>query len=453
MIIDDSLFKSSGDRHHFFPYNERSKKILVFGGSSLVPLSLKRNVSYMLIGNLIYALSQWGIIMVLAKLGSPKMVGGFTLGLAVTAPIILIFDLQLRSVLATDTKEEFSFRHYLALKGVNSFLAILVLGIVIIIGGYKGKAAFVIFLVGVAKLIESVIELHYGLFQKQERMDIIAKSLIIRGCTSLFIIALLITITNSLLIGVAGFCLSWLCLLFILEVPKAKRMAASQSSPLKLVSVKKLFLTSFPLGLVMMMMSLYTNIPRYAIEHVIGTEAVGYYSALFYIVTAGNLVINAIGQTISPRLANYFTKEEYIPFSKLLTKFVCFGFIYGSAGVLLTLLIGKQVLGIIYTQEYVQFQKLFVLLMIAGTLMYAGSFFGFALTAMRKFSIQPILSILWVISTILLSFLLIPSYGLTGAAIVTIITTAIQLFTLALAVMWYLHQAKKQHQLTAYASN
>nr|WP_268876001.1 oligosaccharide flippase family protein [Neobacillus soli] len=423
------------------------------GVRSLVPLSLKRNVSYMLIGNLIYALSQWGIIMVLAKLGSPKMVGGFTLGLAVTAPIILIFDLQLRSVLATDIKEEFTFRNYLTLKGINSFIALFVLGIVVLIGGYTGQTALVIFLVGLAKLIESVIELHYGLFQKHERMDMIAKSLVIRGCISLFIIAVLITFTSNLLIAVTGFAISWLCLLIILEVPKAKRMVALSPSTLNLHSVKRLFLTSFPLGLVMMMISLYTNIPRYVIEHMIGTEAVGYFSALFYIVTAGNLVINAIGQTISPRLASYFGQEEYTKFSKLLMKFVLFGFIYGLIGIILTLVIGKQVLGIIYTKDYIQYHQLFVFLMIAGTLMYAGSFFGIALTAMRKFSIQPILSIIWVISTIVLSILLIPAYGLTGAAVVTIITTAIQLLTLAITVTWYLSQAKKHHRLSIQTSN
>jgi O-antigen/teichoic acid export membrane protein len=397
----------------------------------------------MLIGNLIYTLSQWGMIMVLAKFGSPNMVGGFTLGLAVTAPIILIFDLQLRSVLATDTKNEYSFQHYLTLKGVSSFIALVVLGMVILIGGYKGQAAFVILLVGIAKLAESIIELHYGLFQKHERMDMIAKSLVIRGVTSLVIIAILITLTDSLVIAVSGYALSWVVLLVMTEGPKAKRLAAETTSSIKLHSIKMIFLTSFPLGVVMMMISLYTNIPRYVIERVSGTDAVGYFSALFYIVTAGNLVINAVGQTISPRLANYFSQEAYAQFSMLLIKFVSFGFMYGLFGVLLTVVIGKPVLGIIYTQDYVQYHQLFVLLMIAGTLMYAGSFLGFALTAMRKFSIQPILSSIWVMATLILSIQIIPSYGLTGAAVVAIITTAIQLLTLAITVIWYLSQAKK----------
>jgi O-antigen/teichoic acid export membrane protein len=424
----------------------------IVGVHSTGPLSLKKNVLNMLIGNLIYSLSQWGIIMVLAKLGSPKMVGGFTLGLAVTAPIILIFDLQLRSVIATDSKNEFSFRDYLTLKSFTSFIALLVLISVIIAGSYRGQTAFVIFLVGIAKLVESMIELHYGLYQKHERMDMIAKSLFIRGIGSLLIIAILISFAHNLLIATAGFALSWLLILLIREMPKAKRMQSGLSSPLKLKAVKKLFLTSLPLGLVMMMISLYTNIPRYVIQHVIGTEAVGYFSALFYIVTAGNLVISAVGQTISPRLATHYSNKEYSYFSNLLSKFILFGFIYGLFGTLLTFLIGKQVLGIIYTHDYMKYHILFILLMIAGTFMYAGSFLGFALTAMRKFSIQPILSTIWVISTIVLSVVLIPAFGLTGAAVVAIISTAIQSLTLAGAVIWYLSKAKKSPGLSSIQS-
>jgi O-antigen/teichoic acid export membrane protein len=407
----------------------------------------------MLMGNLVYTLSQWGIIMVLAKLGSPAIVGGFTLGLAVTAPITLIFDLQLRSVLATDVKNEFSFRQYLTLKVISSLIALIVLGSVIILGGYNGQAAMVIFILGVAKIIESVIELHYGLYQKFERMDMIAQSLIIRGISSLFIIAILITMTNSLVIAVLGFALTWIMLFFIIEVPKVKQMAKIELSSTINQPIRKLLFTSLPLGIVMMMISLYTNIPRYVIEHTIGMEAVGYFSAIFYIVTAGNLVVNAVGQTISPRLAHFYSNEEYSKFTKLLIKFILLGFSYGILGIILTLIMGKQVLGIVYTKDFVHYHDLFVLLMISGMFMYAGSFLGFALTAMRKFSIQPFLSIIWVISTIILSMIMIPSQGLMGAAYVTIITTAIQQLTLAIAVMWYVFSAKKSRRFLVNLPN
>jgi O-antigen/teichoic acid export membrane protein len=414
-----------------------------YGVSTLVPVSLKRNVSYMLMGNLMYALSQWGIIMVLAKLGSPTMVGLYTLGLAVTAPIILIFDLQLRSVLATDTLNEYYFHDYFALKGMGSFISLMVLGMVIFIGGYKGEIAFIILLIGLTKLIESIIDLHYGLFQKMEKMEIIAKSLVTRGLASLFIIVILITITSSLLMAVIGYMITWVVLLIAVDVPKAKQLGATYSSAINLKVIKKLFITSFPLGLVMMMISLNGNFPRYVIEEVVGIEAVGYFSAIFYIIVAGNLVINAIAQAISPRLSLYYSQQDYAKFTYLLTKFILIGFLYGFVCLILSIIFGKLFLGILYTHEYVQYYKLFILLVIAGAIAYGGAFLGIALTAMRKFTIQPILSIFWVLSTVVLSIWIIPKHGLIGAGVVAIVTAVVQLFTQAITVISYLVKVKK----------
>jgi O-antigen/teichoic acid export membrane protein len=421
------------------------------GLKSIVPLSLKRNASFMLVGNIAYAFSQWGIIMVLAKLGSAKMVGEFTLALAVTAPLIFIFDLQLRSVIATDTKNEFSFRQYLSLKVISSLLVLLLLGAIVTVGSFQGPTALVIFLIGVAKLIESIIELYYGLFQKNERMDLIAKSLMLRGILSLLIISILVITTNSLVIAVMGFALTWLILFIFVERPKAKRLISPNDSEKQ--SIKSLFLTSLPLGIVIMMISLYTNIPRYVIEHTISTEAVGYYSALFYIITAGNLVINAIGQTISPRLALYFSEQDYSKFTKLVVTFVFLGGIYGFVGTILAIFIGKFVLGLVYTQDYTGYHQVFVLLMISGMVMYASSFLGYALTAMRKFKIQPFLALGWVISALVLSYLLIPKFGLSGAAYVAILTSAIQLISQAITVWWYILKAKKIHNPTSYLAS
>ena len=47
----------------------------------------------------------------------------------------------------------------------------------------------------------------------------------------------------------------------------------------------------------MMLSSLTTNIPRYFIEHYAGLEQLAYFSALIYILFAGNIVINALGQS------------------------------------------------------------------------------------------------------------------------------------------------------------
>ena len=60
--------------------------------------SLRLNASWTFGGNLVYAACQWGMLVALAKFGSPELVGRFALALAVTAPVYMLTNLQLRAV-------------------------------------------------------------------------------------------------------------------------------------------------------------------------------------------------------------------------------------------------------------------------------------------------------------------------------------------------------------------
>ncbi len=91
-------------------------------------LSLKTNFSWTLAGNVIYAGCQWGMLVILAKLGSPEMVGRFALGLAITAPVIMFTNLQLRSIQATDARGEYLFGNYFGLRLFATAIALLIIG-------------------------------------------------------------------------------------------------------------------------------------------------------------------------------------------------------------------------------------------------------------------------------------------------------------------------------------
>src|SRR5450759_4705386 len=72
-------------------------------------LSLRRNFGWTVAGNVIYAGCQWGVLIVIAKSGTPAMVGQFALALAVTAPIMILANQGLRALQATDAQRHFTF--------------------------------------------------------------------------------------------------------------------------------------------------------------------------------------------------------------------------------------------------------------------------------------------------------------------------------------------------------
>src|SRR5262249_33512279 len=97
-------------------------------GVGLRQASLRANFSWSFCGNVVYAACQWGMLIVLAKLASPESVGRFALGLAVTAPVVMLSNLQLRGVLATDARQEHPYTDYLTLRLFTTSGALAVVG-------------------------------------------------------------------------------------------------------------------------------------------------------------------------------------------------------------------------------------------------------------------------------------------------------------------------------------
>ena len=147
----------------------------------LKPLTLYRNFSWTFLGNFVYAACQWGILIVLAKLGSPEMVGQFTLGLAVTAPVIMFTNLNLRAVQVTDTSHQYLFGDYLGLRLISIGLALVSIVGITLAAGYNWQVSSIILVIGFAKALESIGDVFYGLLQQYERMDRIAVSMMIKG--------------------------------------------------------------------------------------------------------------------------------------------------------------------------------------------------------------------------------------------------------------------------------
>ncbi|MDZ4874013.1 MAG: hypothetical protein CLLPBCKN_003409 [Chroococcidiopsis cubana SAG 39.79] len=89
--------------------------------------TLRQNFSWTFVGNVVYAACQWGMLVMLAKLGSPEILGQFTLGFALTAPVIMFTNLQLRTIQATDAKQQYYFGDYLGLRLLATGLALLII--------------------------------------------------------------------------------------------------------------------------------------------------------------------------------------------------------------------------------------------------------------------------------------------------------------------------------------
>lgn len=381
--------------------------------------SLRLNFSWTVAGNVVYGGTQWGILVLLARLGNPEAVGQFSLGLAVAAPIMLFASLSLRAVQATDTRTQFQFRDYAGLRIFMTVMAVcIILGVSAAL--YRGETALTIAAFALSKGIESLSDVVYGLWQQQERMDLVAKSLMFRGGLALIAAAVCFAVFHSVWITVCGVAAAWAVVLVAFDLRQAVTVAATlQQSVVPRFSralMRQMVWLSLPLGVVTMMLSVSSNIPRYLISNMRGVRELGIFSALGYILIAGSLIVNALGQSATPRLALYSSQGKMREFWSLSNRLILIGMALGVSGVLAALVVGRQVLTILYGHEYAQNNSLFLWLMIAAAFSYMASFAGYSLTAARHFRVQMPLFGFVTILTFAVSFVMVGAQGAVGAA-------------------------------------
>jgi O-antigen/teichoic acid export membrane protein len=379
------------------------------------------------------------MLVILAKLGSPEMVGQFALGLAITAPIIIFANLSLRAVQATDAKQAYHFGDYLGLRVVTSFLALVLISGIGWVAGYRQETAWIIFFIGLAKAVEAISDVFYGLFQQHERMDRIAWSMMMKGLLSLVALAIGVYVTNSVLGGVVGLTLMWIVILvgydvrngfWIFETRDALREQGRRAAELRpqwdISVMHSLIWLTMPLGVATMLVSLNANIPRYFIERYWGQRELGLFTAMAYLTVAGGTVVNALGQSAAPRLARFYATGNRSAFSKLLLKLVMIGALLGGISLLVVLFGGRPILTILYKAEYTIHIDVFIWLTIAAAVSYVGSFLGYGMTASRYFRVQPAIFALSVALSCICCFLLVPRFGLLGAAWTILLTSCFQ---------------------------
>src|SRR5215469_13833407 len=119
-------------------------------------LTFRSNFAWMFSGNVIFAICQWGMVVALAKLGSSYMLGQFSLGLAIATPVLMLTNLNLRAVQATDATHSYTFQEYLQLRLIMTIAALVVIGGLVWNGRYGQSTSVVILGVATAKGIETL---------------------------------------------------------------------------------------------------------------------------------------------------------------------------------------------------------------------------------------------------------------------------------------------------------
>lgn len=386
--------------------------------------SLLNKAKWLLSGNILFAFSQWLMLIMFSHFSNPIQLGYYSYALALTAPIFMLSNLQLRPLVVADLNLErkFSFSEYFSLRLLTILFAIIVS--LFFVDWKNNLALSIVLAVVLIKASESVSDIIYAYYNANKKTKFISRSLTFKSVLVILLSFCVLYLTHNIVYSLIATLIGYLFVLGLLDI----RQNINHLSEINFFDkkLKKIVKIGLPLGISVMLVSLQTNIPRYFLEHYSNVELVGVYTILYYFIVIGGIVINSVCQYLSPNFSEFYRDLRIEELKGIIKNAFFIALSLGVSGLVISLFLNDFIIKIIYGKDYLAYAYLLPYIMIAGIFTYLSVVNGYLLTSLKLLKIQMPVFLILVCLTVIYSYLLIPVYGLTGAIYTTILSAVSQ---------------------------
>lgn len=406
---------------------------------SLKALSLRKNFLWTFSSTLVYGFVQWCIVIIIARYGSPELVGQFSLATGMVLPVFAFLNFHLRVVYVTSPQRNALFGDYLWLRVCTTVLALLLILIMSFLFGYENDLLFVAVAYGVVRGAEALSDILFAPAQKGERMNFMALSIILRSLVSLLIVFCTIKFSGRLVPAIFLMAAWELCVAIFLDYRIARVFSEIRFS-VQADRLKRIIKKSYPLGIAMGLTILIGTIPRFIVDHYLGIKEVGYFGAIQYFYVASGMVITAINSASIPRLSKYYVDGKLALFYSLLRKLFIFGFVFGVAGIVFFSVFGRFILEFFYAGDYGLYSRELVIIIVAASIQYLVAIAASGILAMNRFWNMVFVLLVGMVSILFLGIVFVAQYSMMGAVYSMLVSSVLQL----LIVLYFLYIGKTE---------
>lgn len=371
------------------------------------------SLSWTLVGEVLFAAGQFGMLIAMSHLGSSEALGRYALGLAIATPLFIITSLHLRPTYVVNEDKRFAFGHYFALRLLGAIMAVALAAIWSAAAGHEPQTFWMVVLVSATRFSELISDICHAAAGRAERLRRVGIARATRG------VLLLVATAGGLWIGwqphlaVGLGAVVGLVVTLVYDVPTAAALVSVRPifAPRELW---KLAGVASWVGLAGGLLGLTMNTPAYLLEADSGVEAIAPYAAVISVVFVSGVLNAAIGSAAVPRLARLFDADRPA-FVRLLRRIVALVAAAGVSIMLGCMLVGDTYLAVAYGAQYAHLQQHLVA---AGGIVLASGIANMlsqTLVAMRYFKLQFAINAATFVLGGTLGLALIPGAGLEGA--------------------------------------
>lgn len=394
-------------------------------------LNILNRAKWLLGGNLIFSLSQWLIMIMIARLASKENLGQYALALAIVLPIYALTNLQLRPLFILDDNgnRKYNYSNFYYLRLLSSFIGIL---ICIIFGFYYNEILLILLIVAGIKFLESLSDIIYAFYNSKDKTYLISKSLLLKGMGGVLACFLGLTYFNfnwAIFFILLNYFLIWYFLdnKFILKTKEISQKKLNF----------KILNQAIPMGVTLGLVTLQSSIPRIFLNNYESTELVGILSVLSYFVVIGSIFINSICQYLSPKIVKFWI-NDIKGFIKNYIFMQVISLLFGFFVLFFCYFFGNIILNLVYGEKFIEYEKELNLIMFSGIFLYLSTVNGFTLTSIGYIGKQVYIFGFIVLTTLLSSYILIPRLGMDGAIYSMVIAYFTQFIVTSLVIIYKL---------------
>jgi len=406
--------------------------------------SLSADFSWTFVGNVVYAAGQFAMLMLLTKLLRPEFVGQYALGLALIYPLMMLTNMQLRSVMNSAGAQRADFGNFLSLRLLMTTVALAIAFVIAQILHYSRELTEVVLIVGCAYGIETISDVFYARLQLHDRLAEVAKSMMIRALLSVLGMGVAVYLSGSLVWGILAVVIARCIVLLGYDISQRTQNVPGESGRLsnKILAPRfdlkeqfGLLRHGLPLGIVVLLTTLSSSLPNFFIKHGLTERDLGIFSVISLTISVGNMAVVSLGQAAFARLARSYFNRNAAEFDALLGKLLLAGAAIGAVGMIVSQFAGREILTMIFRREYAERADLLPWIMAAGAILFMAQFVGFGLTAAGYYYAQVLPNILATISLVVTCNWLIARHGLFGVILSMLIAALVQLVTSAIVLI------------------
>lgn len=366
----------------------------------------KRNFIWNTLGTGLNAFNSLFFMIAVTRLNGIDDAGIFSIAFS-TACIIYFIGLYAgRIYQVTEPDKTITNKEYI----VNRIITVISMIILVIsfclIRGYTTYKTIVFILLTLYKGVEAFSEVVYGVLQKNEKLELVGKSLFFKSLLSVILFVIIDIITKNIIISISVMVILAIMITIIYDLKNVGKYI-EKSEEVKLSNVLKIFKSGFFTFAIAFLGVYILNAPKYAIDTYLASN----YQTIFGIIVMPATVIGLVAQfLIHPylnRILELYETRKLKELKNIINKLILAIVSFGTIASLLAYFLGPEVLGLIYGIDLTLYRLQLLIIIIASTIYTIGVIYSSVLTTVRETTSQ------FVIYIILSVFALIISNALT----------------------------------------